>query len=320
MEYRRFGKSMLSTSRIGIGSWIGYSKEALTKEKAKIFEYAYKRGINHFDTASNYGGREAETVMGESLEFVPKDDITIATKYFWPLNISNPDSLLGEQVASIKRINNGITSSIKKLKVEALDIVYINNWIEKEDMKETAIALQREINRGRVLYYGLSNFSHDQLKQWLKTIESIGLEDPIVIQMPFSILNRKPVYDILDIIEERKIGLSVFQVLQGGILTGKYKDKNREDFPKESRLKKFKPMRDSYFQDGKKEDSDTFVNWAISNSLNPTEVAIAWVLSKPFVTNVIAGVQSETQLEDWIAAQNSTLSEEQIKELDNLFK
>ena len=319
MQYKRFGKSTLSTSRIALGSWIGFSKETINKEKAKLFEYAYQRGINHFDTASNYGGREAELIIGNSLEFVPKDDIILATKYFWPLTTDNPETLLGQSVASIKRIHNGITYSLKKLRVQSLDIVYINSWKDTDNMQETVIALKRELNRGRILYYGLSNFTKEQLTRWLNVAEKHGLEDPVVIQMPFSVMNRKPVFDILEIIQKKNIGLMVFQVLHGGILSGKYKDLSRENFPKDSRLAKFDAFADSYFNEGKKEDSDVFVNWAISEGLNPAEAAISWVLRKSFVTGVIAGVQTEGQLESWISALQLELTSAQTIAIDNLF-
>ncbi len=224
MNYRRCGDSGLLLPEISLGFWHNFGHVDDFEESRKIMRRAFDRGITHFDLANNYGppAGSAEENVGRILaeDFAcHRDELLITTKAghdMW----SGPYGEWGSR----KHMLASLDQSLKRLRLDYVDIFYSHRPDPETRLEETMSALATAVNSGRALYAGISKYPLKKLKKAVKILQDMGVRC-IIYQPPYSILNRWPeAMGILDYLYEEKIGCVAFSPLAQGMLTPKYID------------------------------------------------------------------------------------------------
>lgn len=158
MKYRRLGNSGLKISEIGLGSWLTYGETVGNQNAIDCIHQAYELGINFFDTANAYNEGEAEKVVGEALKSYSRESYVLATKVFFPMGDGPNDRGL-----SRKHIVEQCDASLKRLGVDYLDLYQCHRFDEETPTEETLRALDDLVQQGKILYYGVSEWTAAQI-------------------------------------------------------------------------------------------------------------------------------------------------------------
>ena len=315
MEKRRLGKSDLEITRLGVGAWamggsgwrFGWGSQD-DKESNAAIRKALESGINWIDTAAAYGLGHSEEVVARALEGLPrKPYVFTKCSRVWDerreLSGSlKPDSLRRECEASLKR-----------LKVDAVDLYQIHWPLPDEDIEEGWTTLAKLQQEGKVRYIGLSNFNVDQMKR----AQAIA---PITsLQPPYSLLARDAEREILPFCTERNIGVIVYSPMGSGLLSGAMTRERAAALPDNDWR-----SRDPNFQEPKLSRNLQLVELLRSigkrHGRTPGEVAIAWTLRHPAVTGAIVGVRNAEQVLGVVSAAEFHLSSEEVGEIETFLK
>ncbi|OJD12426.1 hypothetical protein AJ78_06977 [Emergomyces pasteurianus Ep9510] len=219
MLYRRVGNSGLFVSVISLGGWLTYGGHVDEDGTMKCMKQAYDLGVNFFDTAESYAGGQSEIAMGK---------INFGTAH-GNMEINNYG-------LSRKHIIEGTLTSLKRLELDYVDIIYAHRPDRLTSMEEVVRAFNYLINQGLAFYWGTSMWSADEISKATGVAKSLGLIELIVEQPLYNMINRQKVEGEFQRVYSRcGIGLTVFSPLKGGILTGKYNETVTEP-PKDSRI------------------------------------------------------------------------------------
>ena len=312
MELRRLGNSDLHITRIGIGAWaiggsgwngsMGPQNEA---DSIPAIHAALDHGLNWIDTAALYGLGHSEEVVARAIQGrTPKPYIFTKCERIWDKNGKVGASL---KAASIRR---ECEDSLKRLRVETIDLYQIH-WPEPdEDIEEGWTELARLKQEGKLRYIGVSNFSVAQMKR-AQAIASITS-----LQPPYAVVRREIEHDILPFCRQQNIGVIVYSPMYAGLLTGAMTRERvsnflpedwRRNLPgfQEPALSRNLRMVEHLREIGKR------------HGRSPGEVAIAWTLNHPAVTGAIVGFRSPKQVEGIIGAARFRLSSSEIAEIED---
>ncbi len=160
-------------------------------------------------------------------------------------------------------------------------------------------ALNKAINEGKIRYYGISNYSAEQLSELISVADDNNLPRPVICQPGFSYLKQEALDDVVPLCQKENIAVAPYQVLQGGLLTGKYK--RGGEIPQDSR-KTEHPAWVWDFTDEIFDELDKFEELAKSEGVSMTQMAIRWVLQQPAVVSAIVGVKNKRQIDEAVAA------------------
>lgn len=311
MQYRRLGSAGMKVSAIALGGWINYGEGKVEQETARrVVEKAYEQGVNFFDLADAYGKGEAEKQMGEVLRQYPRHTLVISTKLYWPMSDDVNDRGL-----SRKHIMESIDKSLRRLGTDYVDIYFCHRPDPDTPILETARAMTDLIRQGKVLYWGTSVWSGQQLTETYDLCEKYGLYPPQVEQPQYSMLWREQVEnDVLPACEPRGIGLVVFSPLAQGMLTGKYDD----GVPDDSRFAREGWARDRLLTAENAEIVRRLKPIADELGLTRSQLALAWTLRLPGVSSAIIGATKPAQVEDNVKAANITLAPEVIARIEEI--
>jgi len=319
MKYNQLGRTGLFVSEICLGTMTFGGHNAFyqtfgkleQKEVTTIVARALEAGVNLIDTADVYSDGLAEKLLGQALRdlCIKRSDIVLASKAYGRMG-SGPNNI----GASRGHIMDAVERSLERLQVDHIDLYQIHAQDMTTPVEEMMRALDDLVSRGLVRYVGCSNW-----QAW-RTMEAQGVADKRgfarfeTMQAYYSIAGRGLEREVVPMLAAQKMGLLVWSALAGGILSGKFGP--GDSGPEGARRTTF---------DFPPVDKDRV--WPIvevmreigsSKNASPARVAIAWVLSKPFVTSVIIGVKTPEQLEDNLAAAGLTLSETEIARLDEM--
>jgi aryl-alcohol dehydrogenase-like predicted oxidoreductase len=319
MDYQTLGNTGLLVSRLCLGTmtfggakgvWktIGAVDQAGADELVKA---AIESGINFFDTADVYSEGESERTLGQSLKNlnIARKDVVIATKVFGRVGPGRND--VG---ASRGHIMDAIDASLRRLQTDHIDLYQIHANDFLTPVEETLNALDTLVQQGKVRYIGVSNWQAWKIAKALGVSESRNLARFVTLQAYYSIAGRDLEREIVPLLEAEKIGLLVWSPLAGGLLSGKFSRNNQK--PEGSRRSEFDfPIVD-------KERAwrilDIMAPIAKTHGCSPARVALAWLLTKPVVTSVIIGAKRINQLQDNLAAVQLTLTDDELKQLDDV--
>lgn len=315
MEYRKLGNTGLTVSEIAYGSWLTFASQVDLERAKGIIRTAFDLGINHIDTADVYAKGAAEELLGNLLPTgYRRQEYVIASKVYWPMSEGVNDKGL-----SRKHIFDSINGSLARLKLEYLDIYYCHRYDPETPLLETVTAMQDVIRMGKSLYWGVSEWTADQIAEAYTLCRERGWPLPVVDQPSYSILNRTIERRVLPVCREKGIGLAVFSPLAQGILTGKY---SGGKIPEGSRasiesLNMF--MRDRISDRELLDRVDALAPVAKRYDLSMAQLAVAFILSRPEISSVIVGASNESQLAENAAASGVRLSPETVAEIEALF-
>lgn len=298
MQYRRCGKSGIDLPLLSLGLWHNFGDNDDFKNATQILRSAFDNGITHFDLANNYGPvyGAAEKNFGKIFKKDFKsyrDELIISTKAGWDM-WPGPYGNFGSR----KYLISSLDQSLKRMKLNYVDIFYHHRPDPNTPLEETMGALDQIVRSGKALYVGISQYNATDTKKAATILESLGT--PFLIHQPrYNMLDRWVEDGLLDTLEEVGIGSIVFSPLEQGILTSKYLD----GIPEDSRA----ATQGSYLNAERITpaliDKIRQLN-SIAEQRGQTlaQMAIAWLLKDQRVTSVLIGVSRVSQLEDNIEA------------------
>jgi len=309
IQKRKLGTKGLEVSKLGLGCWgmtSGYGKRKDKKEMIALIRKAVEMGITLFDTAEQYGPFINEELVGEAL--LPfKGQVVISTKFGFAPSANN-SMYWNELNSRPKHIRAVAEASLRRLKVDAIDLFYQHRVDPKVPIEEVAGTIKDLINEGKVKYFGLSEVNAN-------TIKIAHAEQPLTaVQSEYSIWTRGPEREVLPVLEELGIGFVPFSPLGRGYLTGKIKkDINflQSDFRRA--LPRFTPKA--------MEANQSFIRLleaiALQRNKTPAQIALAWLLAKkPFIVP-IPGTTNLNRLIENIGASELILQESELNQIAN---
>lgn len=315
MKYRNLGNCGLKVSVIGFGSWLTVGGTVGNKTGHALINSAFDNGINFFDTADVYARGNAEKFLGKALKNFKRQDLVIASKCYWPMSGSPNDKGL-----SRKHIFESVHNSLKSLSTDYIDLYQCHRFDEETSVEETCRAFNTLIEQGKLLYWGVSEWTRDQIRKAVTICKEHNLHRPVSDQPQYSLLSKDiETNGVMKYCESEGIGLVVWSPLAQGVLTGKY---NKEKIDKDSRL--MHEGHNSFVKKFVTEDNLKKVNalMKIAASLNTTvsNVALAWCLRKEIVSSVITSATKISQLKENLKASDLTLSGEVLNRIEEVFK
>jgi voltage-dependent potassium channel beta subunit len=303
MQYRRLGKSGLKVSEFSFGAWVTFAKQVGEDDAASMMGYAYDQGINFFDNAEGYERGNAEIVMGEALKQLAwsRDSYAVSSKVFWGGDKPTQKGL------SAKHITDACHAALKRLQVDYLDLYFCHRPDLDVPIEETVRAMHNLIVQGKVIYWGTSEWTAQQLTEAYAVARQYGLTPPTMEQPEYNLFRREkveaefmPLYDLFG------LGTTIWSPLASGILTGKYND----GVPQDSRMNLpgyewLKARLES--PKGKDELEKVRKLAALAKEIGMPihHLALLWCLATPHVSTVILGASRLSQLKDNIAALDS---------------
>jgi aryl-alcohol dehydrogenase-like predicted oxidoreductase len=314
MRYRRLGASGLLVSPICLGT-MTFGTPVPEAEAIRLVHAAIDLGINFIDTANVYEGYRrvlgspggvAEEILGKALR-EHRNRVVLATKVGAPIGPGPQDRGL-----SAVHILREVEHSLRRLQTDTIDL-YIVHWPDKEVPLETTLAaLDEAVRQGKVRYVGVSNHLAWQLGELLAIGERHGWPRIVSSQIPFSLLRREFQHD-LNFCMRHDIGVTPYQVLQGGLLAGKYR--RGQAPPADSRAVE-KPDWLWKFEDGLFDRIEGIEALAREIGVPAAQYALAWTLEQPAMTSVIVGVKRLEQIREAVAALEVRIPREHLAKLD----
>ncbi|MCA1901675.1 MAG: aldo/keto reductase [Candidatus Hydrogenedens sp.] len=305
MNYVPLGKSGLKVSEICLGT-MTFGNEADKEVSFKIMDCAYDIGINFFDTAHNYNKGETEKIVGEWIGDKRKD-IIIASKVFFPSQKG-----INNEGLSKKNIIQSVEESLRRLKTEYLDILYLHHWDEDTSIEYSLEAVHTLIMQGKVLYMGISNFSAWQIMKAIAVAREYHYAPVVCIQPMYSLLKRQVEVEILPLAKHENLAVVPYNVLGAGMLTGKYLKGGK------GRLDENKMYQKRYENPIYVEITKRFVEYAEKKGISPAVLAGAWVKSHPCVTSILVGARTLEQFKEVVGCVNVKITEEEWTDISNL--
>ena len=322
MEYRKLGKSGLKVSELSFGSWVTFNTQVDTNLAEEMFKICFDSGINFFDNAEGYDRGKSEEVMGQALKNInePRDSYCISSKVFFGSSPNPKPTQLG---LSKKHITEACHQAMKRLQVDYLDLYFCHRADPDTPIGETVWAMHNLITQGKVLYWGTSEWTAEEITEAYEFAEKNHLTPPTMEQPQYNLLDRRRFEVEYDPIFRRyQMGSTIWSPLASGALTGKY----LEGIPEGSRaslkgyewLKKY--MIESDRGKARMEKVKKIMPIAEELGVSLSKLAIAWCLLNANVSTVILGASKEEQLKENIESLEVVpmLTEEIQRKLSNI--
>ena len=293
MKYERCGRSGVMLPQVSLGFWHNFGSVDPYEHSREITHYAFDHGITHFDLANNYGPvyGSAEETMGRLMEedFRPyRDELFISSKAgydMWPGPYGN--------WGSRKYLMASLDQSLKRMKIDYVDLFYSHRYDPETPLDETLQALVDIVRQGKALYVGISNWPLEPLKYGYDYLKAHDV--PLLIyQGRLNMLDRQPQESgILDFCADNGVGFIAFSPLAQGLLTDRYLN----GVPENSRMAKGKFLKESMLTPELLQTLRGYRETAESRGETIAEMALRWILEQRGVTSVLVGASSTAQLE-----------------------
>jgi voltage-dependent potassium channel beta subunit len=304
MQYRKLGGSGLKISELSFGSWVTFNKQVDSGLAERMFGMCFDAGINFFDNAEGYEAGESEIVMGKALKSLnrPRDSYCVSSKVFFGAT-ENP--MPTQHGLSRKHVTEACHQALKRLKVDYLDLYYCHRADPDTPIGETVWAMHNLITQGKVLYWGTSEWSAEEIIEAHEFAERNHLTPPTMEQPQYNLLDRQRFeVEYAPIFEKYRMGATIWSPLASGALTGKYLN----GVPEGSRasLKGYEWLRDTMVDSDRGQARMQKVSelMPVAQELGTSlsKLAIAWCLLNKNVSSVILGASKVEQLEENLSA------------------
>jgi aryl-alcohol dehydrogenase-like predicted oxidoreductase len=313
VEYRYLGNSGLKITEITYGNWVTHGLQVDRDKAIATVHRALDLGITSFDTADVYANTGAEKILGKALKGIPREDLEIFTKVYWPVGNKGPNNA----GLSRKHIFDGIHGSLRRLKVDYVDLYQAHRFDYETPLEETMRAFGDIVRQGKAMYIGVSEWTAEQIQEGHALAEELG----------FQLVSNQPQYSALwRVIEDKvvptceELGMSqiVWSPMAQGVLSGKYipgeqppagsratDDKGGANFVKRfmdletlQAVQRLKPI-------------------AAEAGLSMPQMAIAWVLANPNVAAALVGASRPEQLDETVKASGITLDADTVEAINS---
>jgi aryl-alcohol dehydrogenase-like predicted oxidoreductase len=316
MQYNRLGNTGLMVSRLAFGAMtFGHEEGRMgavwktgQSEADALVGRSLEAGINFFDTADGYAGGQSEVMLGKALG-PRRNDVVLSTKIGF-----RTGAPLTQSGSSMRHIVNSAEQCLKRLNTDYIDLLSIHRFDAYTPFEESARALDNLVSRGLVRYVGFSNFTAWQAAKFLGIQKQLGYAPFVAAQMYYSLVGRDLEHEVAPFCQDAGIGIVVWSPLASGFLTGRY---TRQDpTGGKGRIATF-----DILPINKEKGYDLIEKLrAMANRRQVTvaQIALAWLLSKPYVSTILLGASKLPQLDDNLGAANIALSAEELAEVDTL--
>lgn len=294
MVYRRCGLSGVKLPLLSLGLWHNFGDVDQFEEGRKMLWQAFDAGITHFDLANNYGPPpgSAEKNFGQVISTDLKryrDELIISTKagyLMWP----GPYGEWGSR----KYLLASLDQSLRRMKLDYVDIFYSHRFDPETPLEETMAALDQAVRSGKALYAGISNYPPDQTLEAARILRQMGT--PCLIhQVRFSLFNREARHELATVLREQGMGCIAFSPLAQGLLTDKY----LQGIPSDSRAGKAHGfLKANQITDVVLLKIKKLNDLAAEMDMSLAELALNWVRSNDFITSVLIGASNSKQLQE----------------------
>lgn len=298
MEYRRLGKSGLQLSELSLGSWLTFGKQIGNNIAEDLMKIAYDNGVNFFDNAEIYSRGESEIVMGKILKKMKweRDSYCVSSKVFFGKN-GLMDSKPTQKGLNRKHVTEACEQALKRLQVDYLDLYFCHRPDKETPIEETVWSMHNLITQGKILYWGTSEWSAQEIMEAHMVAKQYNLIGPTMEQPQYNMLVRDKVeVEFSQIYKTVGLGTTIWSPLASGVLTGKYnkgKAKNTRfdieglDWLKDKMLVKENLKRVEKLEKIAKEIG-----------LSMPVMAVAWCLKNSNVSTVMLGASKTSQLKE----------------------
>ena len=321
MKYRRLGKTGLKVSALSFGSWVTFANQLQIENAHACMSAAYDAGVNFFDNAEVYARGKSEDIMGEVLKKAGwrRDSYIVSSKVRWGCVDDPKPTQLG---LSRKHVVEACDQALERLKTDYLDLYFCHRPDPEVPMEETVRAMTELIWRGKVLYWGTSEWSAQQIMEAHGVARQYNLIPPSMEQPEYHMFHRYRVeVEYGRLYETIGLGSTIWSPLASGILTGKYNG----GIPDDSRpnLPGYEWLRRMFESDALQQRLDTVRELTkLAEGLGTTmaRLAIAWCLKNPNVSTVITGASRPEQVVDNMRALEvaDQLSDSEMKKIESL--
>lgn len=313
MQYRNLGKWGLKVSEIALGSWMTDLNGAGAAETARqCIRAAYDAGVNFFDCADAYSGGEAEKFLGTALRDYRRSSYVVSSKVFFPMGRGANDWGL-----SRKHIIEQLDNTLKNMRLDYLDLYFCHRYDPTTPVEETLQTLSDMVAAGKILYYGVSEWSPVQLCKALSTVKELHLRPLSVIQPQYNMVDRYIEDEIVAICAENGAGIVPFSPLAQGLLTGKYR--KGQPLPAGSRATHQADRQiNNLLTDENLTKVDELSKIADGLGVSLSVLALGWILRLPQISSVITGASRPEQLEANIAASGLHIPQEALDEIERI--
>lgn len=317
MRYRRCGNSGLLLPALSLGLWHNFGDVDDNEVYRKTLHTAFDNGITHFDLANNYGPPpgSAEINFGKILHedfYTHRDEMIISTKAGY-LMWDGPYGNWGSK----KYIVSSLDQSLKRMRLEYVDIFYHHRPDPDTPLEETMSALDLIVRRGKALYIGISNYRPEEAKKAIDILRSLGT--PCIIHQPkYSMFERWVEEGLLDLLEAEGVGCIPFSPLAQGLLTNKY----LQGIPSDSRAgKEHGFLKREAITQSVLSKITRLNTLALQRGQSLAQMALSWILKDKRVTSVLVGASSSAQLLDSLQCLNNVdFDSEELNTIENILK
>lgn len=317
MEYRQTGNSGLYLSELSFGSWITFGNQIDKELSTKLMHTAYDAGVNFFDNAEVYAHGKSEEVMGEILKASnwSRDSYVVSSKVYF----GKGGKLPTQRGLNRKHIVEACHDALKRLQVDYLDIYFCHRPDKGTPIVETVWTMHQLIMQGKILYWGTSEWSAQEIMEAHRVAAQHNLIGPIVEQPQYNMLHRDKIeVEYSQIYKTVGLGTTIWSPLASGILTGKYND----GFIADTRLGRdeLNWLKELIYTKENIEKVKKLTILAMDIGLTMAQLAILWCNANPNVTTVLLGASKVGQLEENLAALNlkDKINSEIIEEVERI--
>jgi aryl-alcohol dehydrogenase-like predicted oxidoreductase len=302
-SYQLLGRSGLRVSPLALGTMtFGWGTD---QDAARaIFDAYVGRGGNFVDTANGYANGAAEEMVGEFAES-RREELVIATKYSMPMRSGDPNSGGNSRKSMVRSVED----SLKRLRTDYIDLLYLHIWDGKTPIEEVLRAMDDLVRAGKVLYVGISDIPAWQVSRMQAIAELRGWAPLVALQIPYNLIERTVERDLIPMAEALGLGVVAWSPLAGGVLTGKY---GQEDLALESGYtRKAVAAGNGFLTAYGLEIAEVVKDVAAKLGTTSSRVALAWTLLNPAVVAPIVGARTLAQLDDNLGVFGISLEPEQ---------
>ena len=297
MNYRRLGTSGLQVSELSFGSWVTFHTQLQVDNAKQCMIEAYDQGVNFFDNAEAYASGQSEVIMGEVLSETGwrRDSYVVSSKVFFG---STKERLPNQTGLSRKHVFEACDQALERLQLDYLDLYFCHRPDPNTPIEETVRAMSDLIAQGKVLYWGTSEWSAQEIMEAYSVARQYNMVPPTMEQPQYNMLHRDRVEkEYARLYTEIGLGTTIWSPLASGILTGKYND----GIPEDSRLSlpSYSWLKDMLLGDGSEERLDKVRKLTtIAKDVTMAQMALGWCLKNPNVSTVITGASRVEQVKE----------------------
>ncbi len=313
MNYRSMGKTGLKLSEVALGSWVTDLSDASAVENAKeIVDKAFALGVNFFDCADAYSGGEAERFLGKALKDHRRGEYVVSSKVFFPMGRG-----ANEWGLSRKHIREQLERTLQNMRLDYLDLYFCHRFDPTTPIAETVEILSDLVKEGKLLYYGVSEWTPAQIVEAILTAQRDGNRPLSVIQPQYNMVDRYIEDEIVGICERFGVGITPFSPLSQGLLTGKYR--KNAPLPQGSRATwQADKQINKLLTEQNLDKVERLLKVAEELNVPLSVLALTWILRLKQVTSVITGASRMSQLESNVSASGFEIPADALGEIDKI--